>query len=100
MSVGEARDLLLMGLEVRPAASIVDHLISLTWRWPLVLRLLNEVLVTREKAGYSTVDAVQEIANHLSVRGPTGADELDVEVGPRTPSDLVEPTTASDTGWP
>jgi NB-ARC domain len=99
MSASQSKDLLMRGLPPSPAnqpdMALLDQVISRTGRWPLILSLLNKVLAERMRAGYSPDEALEEIAGHLDVQGPRGADELDVRLGPQGRSTLVQTTLSA-----
>ena len=101
MSARQSRDLLMRGLPPGEAdlvdTDLLDRVISQTWLWPFILRLLNEVLVQRVRGGYALEAALVEILEHVSARGPVGTEGLDVGVGPRQ-SELVKGTLGAGLG--
>ena len=94
MSDHQACDLLLRGIPLDVThcldTALLDRVISRTWHWPLILDVLNKILARRLDAGYSPDAALEEILGHLAARGPRGAEDIDVQPGPKAQSELVK----------
>jgi hypothetical protein len=96
MSDDQACDLLLRGLEPGMVSELLEgdlleQVVRKTWNWPLILKLLNKVLLSRVREGYAPEAVLGgHPLRHIFVRGPGGADDLQVGLGPQGRSELVE----------
>ena len=75
MSAEQARRLLTAGLPPLDPA-VVEGLLAVTGRWPLLLRLVNKILVNAESTGADARAAGTELLERLRAGGPGVVDEL------------------------
>ena len=70
MLPGEARDLLLYDVDPPGSDEVVDRLLIMSGRWPLLLGLINGALVRLVEQGNSTDDSLAEVETRLRAGGP------------------------------
>jgi WD40 repeat protein len=75
MSAEQARRLLTAGLPPLDPA-VVEGLLAVTGRWPLLLRLVNKILVNAGSTGANAPAAGAELLERLRAGGPAVVDEL------------------------
>ncbi|WP_240805577.1 NB-ARC domain-containing protein [Streptomyces sp. A1547] len=74
MSPAQARGVLCHGLGDSLSASVVDELVRATGCWPLLLRMVNQFILTLTATGITGTEAAEQIRLRLQTWGPTGAD--------------------------
>jgi NB-ARC domain len=86
MSPDQARSVLTAGLPSLDP-TVTNGLLTVTGRWPLLLRLVNKILVNANNAGADVAAAGAQLTAQLRAGGPTVVDDLsgqashDLDVG-------------------
>ena len=75
MSAEQARRLLMAGLPPLDPA-LVEGLLAVTGRWPLLLRLVNEILASATRTGADITAAAALLLERLRAGGPAAVDDL------------------------
>jgi WD40 repeat protein len=75
MQPGQARELLTSGLPMLPPA-LAAGLLEVTGRWPLLLRLVAEILANADQIGADVAGAGEQVLARLRAGGPATVDEL------------------------
>jgi WD40 repeat protein len=78
MSPEQARVLLTSGL-LPLGGGLVEELLAVTGRWPLLLRLVNKILANAAQAGADMPAAGAQLLGRLRAGGPTVVDDLSGE---------------------
>ena len=75
----EAREVL--GRDLPPIdPDLAGRLLAATWRWPLLLRLANNSLAVRLRAGDGVAEAAADFLERVRVRGPAASDPVGQKV--------------------
>jgi WD40 repeat protein len=80
MTAEQAERVLTWELPSLPA-ELVELLLALTGRWPLLLRLANRAMAVEVATGRSAEDAAVDLAEALRAGGPAAVDDLAGRVG-------------------
>ena len=75
MSPGQSRALLTYGLPPLDP-ELVDGLLAVTGRWPLLLRLVNKILADAARAGADVLGAGEQLLAWLRKDGPAAVDDV------------------------
>ena len=75
MSPGQSRALLTYGLPPLDP-ELVDGLLAVTGRWPLLLRLVNKILADAARAGADVLGAGEQLLARLRKDGPAAVDDV------------------------
>jgi WD40 repeat protein len=82
MTGEQARAVLLAGLPPLPAA-VADDLAEETWRWPLLLRLANQILARHARLQLDVTQAALDLLDRLRTGGAVQVDQLAGTAGGR-----------------
>lgn len=81
MTGREARQVLLQDLDsARLPADVLTELLAGTGHWPLLLRLVNRLIVTKTRVGVPVAEAARAAARRLNEVGPVAADLAGMDV--------------------
>lgn len=104
MTPEQAKALLTAGLSALPP-SLVEGLLAVTWRWALLLRLVNKVLLDQSRTEPDVADVARQLLRRLRDEGAWQLDRLTGAVGheldaddPRRRQLAVVPTIEASIG--
>jgi WD40 repeat protein len=79
MARNEAAQLLTAGAATKVSGDVVEGLLTVTGRWPVLLSLVNGAIRADLSAGHRAEESMREILQELRTTGPTALDVTDAD---------------------